>query len=391
MPRHIFNSLEESHPKKWLWAVFSGRVADQPKFGLVGAAQQGLSDRMSRTARPNSGLTDARPRTLPGGAEAGYAQATFHFQAIPVRNPFVVALRVTRALIFPALLALSIAFNLALLLSTSLYGLASSGLEALTGRRSPVVQQADDLARASADLDVEKGAHREVRSELAETQADLLAEKAATRELRSELTEASAELAGAQAELATERVAIREIRTQLLETSGELALARAAQSQVRGKVAGTASAVTQRAAKTATREVASMPGEALPWVGTAVIIGATALELADLCATIKDMTALQHALDPDYSAPEEQLTVCAMEVPSRKALMQMAIEAPGKAWAAAAERVPDIANTEIPDFDWEKSKVWFSEAYATFSESASTTSGDFTDWVVRWWSGDERE
>ncbi|MCA0943390.1 hypothetical protein LCM08_00535 [Salipiger pacificus] len=296
-----------------------------------------ISVEMSPSAGPKSGLSDARPRTLPGRAEAGYAQGTFHFQAIPVRNPFVVALRVTRALIFPALLALSIFFNLALLFSTSLYGLASSGIEALTGRRSPVVQQADDLARATADLDAERTAKRELRSELAETSAELAATKAVHR-------------------------------------------------QVRGKVADTAAGVTQRAAKTAAREVASMPGEALPLVGTAVIIGATALELADLCATIKDMTALQHALDPEYSAPEEQLTVCALEVPSRKALWQMATEAPGKAWAAAAERVPDIASAELPDFDWEGSKELLYDAYVDISESASTTAGDFADWMHRWFN-----
>ena len=134
-----------------------------------------------------------------------------------------------------------------------------------------------------------------------------------------------------------------------------------------------------------------MPGEALPWVGTAVIIGATALELADLCATIKDMTALQHALDPDYSAPEEQLTVCAMDVPSRKALMQMATEAPGKAWAKAAESVPNIASAELPDFDWEGSKAWLSDAYVDISESASTRAGDFADRMYRWWNDEEGE
>ncbi len=129
-----------------------------------------------------------------------------------------------------------------------------------------------------------------------------------------------------------------------------------------------------------------MPGEALPLVGTAVIIGATALELADLCATIKDMTTLQHAFDSEYSVPEEQLTVCALEAPSRKALQQMATEAPRKAWAAAAEHVPHIASVELPDFDWEGSKEWLSDAYVDISESASTTAGDFADWVYRWWN-----
>lgn len=95
----------------------------------------------------------------------------------------------------------------------------------------------------------------------------------------------------------------------MAEASADLASSNAEHDQVRAKVTRTASTVANRAAKTATREVAAMPGEALPFVGTAVIIGATALELADLCLTIKCMTELQNALNPGFTTPEDQILV----------------------------------------------------------------------------------
>jgi len=269
-----------------------------------------------------------------------------------VQNPFISAYRFLRALVLPTLLALSIIINLALLFSTSVYGAAQSVVDAMTRGRSVATQQADEIVRLSSDLDAEKAVNRQVRSELAE----------------------------AQGELARERAAKRRVRTELAAASAELAAAKALQRQARNKVVSTASRVTNRAAKTAAREVASMPGEALPVLGTAVIIGATALELADLCQTIQDMTALQQALDPEITAPDEQLTVCAIEVPSRKKLTAMAYNAPEKAWTEAKEFVPELMNADIPDVDWKSSKEWISSVYVSLVEKAMSTGG----WIEHW-------
>ena len=43
-----------------------------------------------------------------------------------------------------------------------------------------------------------------------------------------------------------------------------------------------------------------MPGEAVPYLGTAVIVGVTAREIGDLCATLKDISALKRAFNPSF-------------------------------------------------------------------------------------------
>lgn len=235
--------------------------------------------------------------------------------------------RVFRRIAAPTLLVCSLMLNIGLFFSSSVFDLAASAAESLTGRRTVVARQADEIANLSADLDEERRLRREAQSELTEANASLLAERQAKRQLRSELTDA-----------------------------GELLAASAAsRKKIQGAVMNVAEEVSERAARTATREVASMPGEAIPFWGTAVIAGATALELKDLCQTMIDMTELQQLFNPSAVPPEDQLTVCSLEVPSRAEIWEAAASAPGSAWEAAKGAVPDLDDVrsfEFGDIDW---------------------------------------
>jgi tetrahydromethanopterin S-methyltransferase subunit G len=71
------------------------------------------------------------------------------------------------------------------------------------------------------------------------------------------------------------------------------------------KVKNTADRVTKRTSWSAARDIASMPGEAIPWVVMAVIAGVTVLEVNDLCATLEDMNELTLAFDPTAERDEE--------------------------------------------------------------------------------------
>ena len=53
-----------------------------------------------------------------------------------------------------------------------------------------------------------------------------------------------------------------------------------------------------------------MPSEAFPYLGSTVIVGVTALEISDLCATLKDMPALKRAFNPSFQQSEQELEVC---------------------------------------------------------------------------------
>lgn len=56
-----------------------------------------------------------------------------------------------------------------------------------------------------------------------------------------------------------------------------------------------------------------MAAEAIPFFGTAAIVGFTALELHDLCETLKDMADLQKALGPTAVENADQRKVCGMK------------------------------------------------------------------------------
>ncbi|MEO0747745.1 MAG: hypothetical protein AAFZ10_05145, partial [Pseudomonadota bacterium] len=111
---------------------------------------------------------------------------------------------------------------------------------------------------------------------------------------------------------------------------------------LREAVGETADAVSSRAAKSAARETAAMAGEALPFVGTAVIVGVTALEVQDLCQTIRDMNSLKRAFNSELEPTDEELTVCSMAVPSREELWNATIAAPGAAWEYSKAAIPSL-------------------------------------------------
>lgn len=237
------------------------------------------------------------------------------------------ALRLLRRLIAPALLAFSLFLNIALFFSSSVYGLAASAVELVSGRKTLAARQADEIATVHAHLNEERRLRREAQSGLAQANADLLAERQMKRELRSELADAS--------EL--------------------LAVSRANRKRVQDAAGKVAERVSQRAKRTAVREVVSMPGEAIPIYGAAVIATATALEIKDLCQTLIDMTELQQLFDPSATPSEEQLTVCSLEVPPREVIWQTAMSAPGEAWDRAMSTLPDLEDVrsfEMDAVDW---------------------------------------
>jgi len=119
-----------------------------------------------------------------------------------------------------------------------------------------------------------------------------------------------------------------------------------------------------------------MPGESIPGWGTVVIVGMTALEIKDLCDTISDMTELQKMFDPELDPSSDQVTVCSQELPTSEELWNIASDAPGKAWAAAKERLPkfDELQFEVPDIDWSEFGDSFVTKFSEASDKISSTS-----------------
>jgi len=110
-------------------------------------------------------------------------------------------LKLTRSPIFAAFLIASLSLNFALFTGGTVYSIASSAFEHVTGRYSVASQHVDELATLVRDLDLEKKVNTELRDELASAKLisqelhiqlaglieELDSKKQANNELRGEL------------------------------------------------------------------------------------------------------------------------------------------------------------------------------------------------------------
>ena len=290
----------------------------------------------------------------------------------------------------------SLGMNLAMFAGGQIYQVASSTFEAVTGTRSVASRNAAEIAELSTELNAERQARRELqheaadasriiatqRAEMVELAEDLNLERQTQRQLRGQVAETTEELASQRAITRQLRGEVSELisdllltRRQLSDGASQLVSYRGERVAISEAVSETADRISSRARNSATREIGSMAGESLPWVGTAVIVGVTALELKDLCDTITDMNELKRAFDPSLAPSDDQLTVCSIEVPTRQELWESIKSSPGRSWELAASFVPsmeDIRNMEIPDVNWAEYRASVGQ---TISSSADAVGG----------------
>lgn len=338
---------------------------------------------------------------------------------------------------FVTLLLFSLALNVAMFVGGTIYKMASSAFGAATGIRTVAVQHAAEVAELGVDLADERRVGRELRGEVADISDNLVSERTVKQELQGEVADLSdnlvserrvvaslkGEVVDLTGEVAAERVARRKLSGEVVELSGGLAAERMASKKMRSQLSDTtaglvtyrgrkmaineavditADRISKRAVKTASRELGSMAGEALPYFGTAVIVGVTALELKDLCDTLKDMSELKLAFNPSAETSDDETKVCSLRVPTKEELWEYAKASPGQAWAAAKVATPtleEIQNYEFPDIDWTGAwstttegagSAWLATkdgADAALDATAETTSG-WLDSATKYWSGD---
>jgi len=272
-----------------------------------------------------------------------------------------------RRLVFPAFLVISLTFNGLLLVSTTVFSAASAALGAVTGFVHPHLRAKDDLARLKVDLDDQKRINRELRTDAASLSAQVATSRAAEQQAN--------------------RVN-RELRSEAAMLSAEVAASRAAQAKARTTVANVTQRVSERSTKAAVRDTAAMAGEAIPVWGVAVIVAATSLEIYDLCQTVIDMNELQEIFDPSLSVPEEDLTVCSMEVPSRAELWETTSAAPAAAWASVQGVIPtidDISTSEFLELDWTAIGQAVTDSASSIYEDATGAVDGKWEQLKNWW------
>lgn len=158
-------------------------------------------------------------------------------------------------------------------------------------------------------------------------------------------------------------------------------------------VADTSDRLARRAARGAGRSLASTAGEAIPVVGIGVIAAATAWELHDSCEMMKEVRALDVALNPDRAIPPEATEVCGMKAPTRAEIWSAVAASPGAAWDEARSLYGDLPSLDLGGA-WGASLGMFRAIYDwAFGAEAGPTAPDgiapaasATDWnPLNWW------
>lgn len=221
----------------------------------------------------------------------------------------------------------SLALSVAMVLFPAVLGAVASGVEALTGRRTVVAEARARETRLIADLDAERAARR------SETAA-----------LRRELAQQSVPYRGS-------RIAMREA------------------------VHDTAERVSRRTSVAVARTLGSTVGEALPVMGVGVVVAATAWELRDSCALMKDMRALDAAFNPGDPIRDDE--ICGIQPPTRAEVWQAVKSSPAAAWDKARGLYGDLPDISVSaSYDW--TLAWLSGIWDG-SDSAETQQGAQTE------------
>jgi hypothetical protein len=242
-------------------------------------------------------------------------------------------LRVIRRSLMLIVLIVSVWLNIAFVLSDTFITAASQFVSTVSGTRSMMLRQADDILMLERQLEASRQAERRLQSELL-----------TSRTARREMQEATAEVAAR---------------------------------------------IGRRHSVAAARELAVMPAETIPFWGAAIIVTATAIELKELCDTLIDMTDLQQRFSNDVAESYDQLTVCSMNVPSRDDIWQSARTTPGAVWSSAQDAMPsmnDIKNMQLPEVDWADLGESISETASDWSGTAAGAVGGKIDQLKAWWN-----
>lgn len=243
-----------------------------------------------------------------------------------------------RASLLAFLLVVSIGMvigGFALAMSKTLFDLASSAASRLT---SQTVRASHTAALQSVQNELNASKKQLV---IRDAQvAALRRQTASARAFQAEFQAIARELADRNGHIAALRSLIQTLRAAQNVTYQGQKMAPAA------AVALTARDASDGMASVARRSIASMAGKALPFVGTAVIVSATAWQLNSMCEINKQLRELDVAFNPDNPIGENE--VCGRSVPTSAELWATIRESPGYVWDSVRAEFPDMPQVELP-------------------------------------------
>ena len=133
------------------------------------------------------------------------------------------------------------------------------------------------------------------------------------------ITSIVTDLADSKAKLAASQKQVGELNKKITKTKKQ--------------VGGLTRKIGIRTGRSVVRSVASIPAEAIPFIGVATTITITGLEIKDACATMKDLEELNRLLDRDADIDAE--TTCGLKVPDKDTVIGKVIKSPKTAYESA--------------------------------------------------------
>ncbi len=212
-----------------------------------------------------------------------------------------------RILLFPFRILMALGSTV-LAITTVIFFLLSITLPILTTLSDGVYHVASWVGEQVISVpDIVKHEGRKAKGKLSETQATLASERAAAKEVKLAASKTSAELGAAlerttalQAELAAKT------ETRVVYRSEKRLLSEA--------VADASARVARRIRTMLTADISSMAGQAVPYIGAAVVISSIGYDAWQSCEMIKDLHDLDVAFNPDHAINVNE--VCGMHVPT---------------------------------------------------------------------------
>lgn len=169
---------------------------------------------------------------------------------------------------------------------------------------------------------------------------DLLEREKAEMQSRAERAEKdSAELAAQLADLRAENEKLAKDLAQPTVTflGTEVSVQQAVSTAVQS--------MRQRVSEAATRNLASMPGKSLPFLGVSVVSATGKQDVLDACALLTNMRDLESAFVPD--TPPVPPEICGTRVPEPGYLWQTVRSDPDQAWQTAQGMFADLPDVAL--------------------------------------------
>lgn len=125
----------------------------------------------------------------------------------------------------------------------------------------------------------------------------------------------NAAISGALAATLGVRTVSSALSAQLNSTQRRLQTATARQGARSAAVRRFGKGLTARTRRVATRGIAAIPAESIPYIGAAVVVSSMAYELYEACQTLRELDGLYSELGLDEGVPPDTMTTLCKPLP----------------------------------------------------------------------------